>query len=239
MKTKPKKKAPAKPGKKKAPAKPVKNKVAKKAAPKKPAKVVKTVEVSVAAEPPRYRGMCWVPEKRHEAVDGLVALLRELSGESPDTTIEVFGSYAEVNVRGTPGEVWVIDEISFSKVRDNGGVSGASYMASEPSCLGLMRAAEEYLGNFFVEPYRPEGWTDDLDLKKDAEYRLRQVWALQPVEKGQLPINVEEAKCAFDWMTADNDETDESVDPFGHYTEDERIFLRKLQEFIKQHNDPE
>lgn len=239
-----------KPTKKKAPAKPVmktaKKKAAKTAKPKpKPKKaqttkkVVKTVEVSLPVTPPEYHGMRWVPEERKEAVDGLIALLREIEKLEPNVKVDIYGEYAKVTVRGHEAEMWLIDEISFSVEREGGGIGGSSLMASEPSCLGLLRAAEGYLGHFFTEPYRPEGWESDLDEKKDAEWRLRQVWTQPKCEPNQLPINVEEAKCAFDWMTADNDETDESVDPFGHYTEDERIFLRRLQEFIKRHNDPE
>lgn len=129
-------------------------------------------------KPQPYFGMDDVPEEKRPAVDGLIALLRQEFELSPECEVHIYGNYLSAELKkGGSFEYWHVVEISGFTPRGTaeGGSrlgSGWSYMRSAPEHMGLIAAAEEYLGYFFTQPYRPEGWESDIDEKADAEFRL-------------------------------------------------------------------
>ncbi len=146
-----------------------------------------------------YRGVEGVSVgdlKQCQAIDGLIALLSEVNdwpvGEQADgrfQDISVVGRYSRCKNLDAEGQpefgLWRLAEVDFVWRGGSGpGVAGgSSVMACEPSSLGLLRACEEYLEEFHTPPYRPDGWTSDIDEKADAEWRLREVWEPEPVEE--------------------------------------------------------
>ena len=54
--------------------------------------------------------------------------------------------------------------------------SGYSWMRSE--CMGgvgaIILAVEDFILTYDIKPWRPEGWSDDLDEHADAKYKLEE-----------------------------------------------------------------
>ena len=138
-----------------------------------------------------YHGMTGVPPRKRQAIDGLIGMLREVSGCNPERQVSVHGSYVRARPvgGGKPFDVWAIAEIDFwEPASDGSGHAGAgeSLPACAPGCLEVVAACEQYLHAFFVKPFRPQGWEEDIDEKADAEWLLREVWG-DPGEKPGQP----------------------------------------------------
>lgn len=131
-----------------------------------------------------YRGMEGVlRKKQREAVDGLIALLVEVTGwhGDPQKVINVYGGYTrclDADAKKPKAfDLYRIGEIAFVYgPPGEPGSGGSSYMAGTPDCMGLIAACEKYLEEFHTKPYRPRGWESDIDEKADAEWRLRKLW---------------------------------------------------------------
>jgi hypothetical protein len=133
-----------------------------------------------------YKGMRGVmgPHVK-EAIDGLIGLLRDLA-KCPESMadVSVHGCYWSVldtsGERKDPFDLFSIGEVSFV---DASGRGGSSIQGCDPQNLGIIKACETYLHRFHDKPYRPEGWTSDIDTKADAEWALRKLWEPKPAEK--------------------------------------------------------
>lgn len=124
--------------------------------------------------------------KQRQAVDGLVALLAEITGwhGEPRKVINVYGRYTRCRDADKPKakqfDLYRIGEISFSYgTPGEPGSGGSSYMVGTPGAMGLIAACEKYLEEFHTKPFRPEGWAEDLDEKADAEWRIRELWGAE------------------------------------------------------------
>jgi hypothetical protein len=67
-------------------------------------------------------------------------------------------------------------EISYTK-QVPGGMCGASVMRGTPEACDLLLACEEFLITHHIKPYRPEGWTSDIDDHGDAVWLLEDLLA--------------------------------------------------------------
>lgn len=134
------------------------------------------------SDPPIYMGMEGrLGPKQKAAMDGLIVLLRSLRPELTAGVVAVYGTYACSD--------WRVTEISFSF----GKRYGEAFERSNPECLGLCAACEDYLREFHTKPTRPEGWEEDLDLKSDAEYMVRAQWEAGK-KKEALPRSLKTAQ---------------------------------------------
>ena len=148
-------------------------------------------KTKTAPKATEYRGMEGrLRKKQRQAVDGLLALLEEVTGWTgePQKRISVHGGYtrclnADVT-RPKPFDLYRIAEIDFAYgPPGEPGSGGSSYMASVPEHLGFIAACEKYLEEFHTKPYRPAGWESDIDEKADAEWRVRELWAAEETGK--------------------------------------------------------
>lgn len=85
-----------------------------------------------------------------------------------------------------PDEVWVltwyddddqkiglrVSEVGLVWRGEGASCSGASYMRCDVEASAVILRAEDYLLNYYEQPYRPPGWESDIDEKADAAWRL-------------------------------------------------------------------
>ncbi len=126
--------------------------------------------------------------KEKEAVDGLIRLLAEANkypiGTLPDGSVQdivVVGKFTHCKNLDDAGQpefgLWRVGEVSFGwKGGPGPGISGGSSVMLQSNTVGMLKACEDYLEEFHTPPYRPEGWESDIDLKAEAEWRLRDLW---------------------------------------------------------------
>ena len=142
-----------------------------------------------------YRGMEGkLRKKQKQAVDGLIALLEEISGWTgePNKRIHVHGRYTRcLNAdakKPKPFDLYRIAEIDFTfGPPGQPGSGGSSYMVGTPECVGMIAACEKYLEEFHTKPFRPGGWSEDIDEKADAEWRIRELWKADAEEAADEP----------------------------------------------------
>jgi len=91
------------------------------------------------------------------AVLALIALVKKQHPEHTDLDVSVF----------LAGEAR-ISELSASWKTPTG-EAGFAFMACELECFALLFAAERFLLNYGVAPYRPGGWESDIDIAAEAE----------------------------------------------------------------------
>ncbi len=136
---------------------------------------------------PEYHGMERVTKKKHkQAVDGLLAVLRDLERVTGGTEVNVYGRLTEATYEGggKPKKIniWKIAEISFFTKSATGG-AGCSFMASDAACAAVVYAAEKYLESFHEKPQFHASGEVAFDFKAESECDLRYLWRMPDAEK--------------------------------------------------------
>lgn len=197
-----------------------------------------------------YFGMDNVPHNREDAVDGLIRVLRDLDKLGPTTEVAIYGSYHRVRAGGMTADIWTIGEVSYftptGPRRESDGLRpghGTCYQRCIPEALGFIAACEDFLGHYFTTPIPVIGG-ESIDERADAEARLRYIHGMgklkEPdaplpppvVETNFLPLDYEEAKAAYDWLTSDGEEQADGEMTLNHLTPEEQALVVKLKTFI-------
>lgn len=143
-----------------------------------------------------YKGMEGkLGDKEKAAIDGLIALLAEIHDYTLGTDaygctwdIGVVGKFTNCQNLDAPDKptfgLWRVSEVGFGwKGGPGPGTAGGSHVMLQSNTVGMLKACEDYLEEFHTPAYRPEGWESDIDLKAEAEERLRDLWKVEPKEK--------------------------------------------------------
>lgn len=113
-------------------------------------------------------------KKLQPAMEGLLAFLREELELTGLQQVSVYGVYAPSVNLAQVVEIGVFD-----------GFRGYSFQRSNPDCLGLCAACEDFITTFHVKPTRPQGWAGDLDIHLDAKDALKDVIQSHKVPNGR------------------------------------------------------
>lgn len=102
-----------------------------------------------------------LPQAAQAALAALKTHLHQKLECSPDQQVSVYGSCA------TDYNLYRLIELSVHTP-----TGGYSFQRSNPDALGLLAACEDFLESFYIEPTRPQGWNEDLDIHADAVHSL-------------------------------------------------------------------
>lgn len=118
-------------------------------------------------------------DRQKVAIDGLIYLLMQATGHTGEgQKVLLHGRCWRVKKLDESGEEF--DLYCVAEVNLVTGKGGCAIRNSEYGCIGMLKACEDYLHQFYTAPFRPEGWRTDIDSKADAEFWLRKLWAPQP-----------------------------------------------------------